>query len=420
MGRYRDRLQIIADMLSVIRGGAKKTQIMYQANLSYRLLIYYLNDVVEAGLVSFGSDCYTLTRKGKEFLSMHGEYVERCSKLEEQSNDVNEERMTLEKMCPNQGMVGARSNDNARRQTADKMKAVSQTVSMKGVILAAGEGSRIRKVTYGAFPKELLPIGNVPTIRFPIEAVKLAGIKDIMIVIAPQTKHGIIDGLQSGEKLGVNISYVVQEKNEKGITGLGLAILSARSWIGHGEDFIVACGDSIVCDFSSKNPLDCLKPLIEVHTSNGPIATVLVYPTNTDPTRYGVVKFQRLYDDEGGILYGELERLTEKPGLELAKSYKFNGYNYILAGYYVFKPEIFSYIEKTRSGAMNEVQITDAMQLALENGEKVCAVVHVRNKGKDVFPCDYWDVGVPEDYKEANKRLLDANLERLMSSEEHK
>lgn len=417
MGKYRDRLQIIADILSVIRDGAKKTRIMYQANLSYTLLTNYLNEVVAAGLVSFGSeDCYILTRKGKEFLGMYGEHAKRCSKLEEQSNGVNEEKMALEKMCPNTGMVSARSNGTTGRQAAGKMKAVARAVSMKGMILAAGEGSRIRTVTYGAFPKELLPIGNVPTIRFPIEAIKLAGAKDIMIVIAPQTKHGIIDGLQSGEKLGVNISYVVQEK---GITGLGPAILSARSWIRHGEDFIVACGDSIVCDFSSNNPLDCLKPLVEVHTSNGAIATVLVYPIKADPTRFGVVKFQHLYE-EGGILYGELEGLTEKPSLEVAKSCELYRYNHILAGYYVFKPEIFSYIEKTKPGAKNEVQITDAMQLALENGEKVLAVVHAKNKGKDVFPCDYWDVGIPEDYKKANKRLMDANLELLMSSGGHK
>jgi len=90
----------------------------------------------------------------------------------------------------------------------------SLVFSMKGVILAAGEGTRIRRVTYGAFPKELLPIGNVPTIRFPIEALKLAGVRDILVVIAPQTKHGIIDGLQSGERFGVHICYAVQEKTE--------------------------------------------------------------------------------------------------------------------------------------------------------------------------------------------------------------
>jgi len=289
-------------------------------------------------------------------------------------------------------------------------------ILMKGVILAAGEGLRIRKVTYGAFPKELLPIGNVPTIRFPIEAFKLAGIKDILVVIAPQTKHGIIDGLQSGERFGVNISYIVQEKNEKSLTGLGAAILSTRGWIGRNEDFVVACGDSILCDFSSNNPLDCLKPLTKVHTIMDAIATILVYPLKSDPTRFGVVKFRRL-NEENGILHGELARLVEKPSLQVVEAYKFNGYNYVITGYYAFKPKIFSYIEKTRAGASNEVQITDAMALALENGEKVCAVVHARNKGNDVFPCNYWDVGVPEDYKEANKSLLDVNLEWLMSSE---
>lgn len=287
---------------------------------------------------------------------------------------------------------------------------------MKGVILAAGEGTKIRKVTYGAFPKELLPIGNVPTIRFPIEALRLAGISDILIVIAPQTKHGIIDGLQSGERFGVNICYVVQERNEKELAGLGQAILSTRGWIRENEDFIIACGDSILCDFSSNYPLDCLKPLLRVHDLTNAVATIVVHPTISDPTRFGVLKFRHLYENNG-ILYGELENLVEKPNLEIAEAYKFNGYYYIVAGYYAFKPQIFSYIEKTKPGVKNEVQITDAMALALENGEKICAVVHGKNKGNDIFPCDYWDVGIPEEYKEANKRLLEANLEQLLTSE---
>ena len=286
---------------------------------------------------------------------------------------------------------------------------------MKGVILAAGEGTRIRKVTYGGFPKELLPIGNVPTIRFPIEALKLAGINDILVVIAPQTKHGIIDGLQSGKKFGVNICYVVQEDVEKGLTGLGQAILSSRGWIKDNEDFVVACGDSILCDFSSSNPLDCLKPLLKAHSSMEAIATIVVHPTTFDPTRFGVVKFRHSYAD-GATSYGELESLVEKPSLKVAESFRLNGHYYIVAGYYAFKPQIFSYIERTKPGVGNEVQITDAMTLALENGERVCAVVHGKNKGNDVLPCDYWDVGIPEEYKEANKRLLEVNLERLMSS----
>jgi len=288
---------------------------------------------------------------------------------------------------------------------------------MKGVILAAGEGTRIRRVTYGAFPKELLPIGNVPTIRFPIEALKLAGVRDILVVIAPQTKHGVIDGLQSGERFGVNICYVIQERMERGPVGIGPAILSARGWIGRGEDFFVALGDSILCDFSSRNPLDCLRPMLKVHASMNPLATILVHPTNSDPTRFGVVKFRCLREDNG-VLFGELENLVEKPSLETAEAYKANKFNYIVAGYYAFKPKIFSYIEKTKPGAKNEVQITDAMALALENEERVCAVVHGKNKGNNVFPCEYWDVGIPEEYKEANKRISEADLERLISSGE--
>ena len=408
MGKYRSRLQIIADILSVVRGGARKTRVMYQANLSYKLLSRYLGEVLEAGLVRFGNDdCYELTQNGKEFLDRFNEYSERHRSVKERLNAVINEKVILENtFC------------NAKAVKANRLRS-RRTRVRKGVILAAGEGTRMRKVTYGAFPKELLPIGNVPTIRFPMEALRLVGIKDILVVIAPQTKHGIIDGLQSGERFGVNISYIVQEKNENGVIGLGPAISTAQGWIGRAEDFVVACGDSIICDFASNNPLDCLKPLIKFHKLTDAIATILVYPVRFDPTRFGVVKFKRL-NSEDGVLCGELERLVEKPSLEIAEAYKLNGYHYIVAGYYAFKPKIFSYIEKTKPGARNEVQITDAMMLALENGEKVCAVVHAGNKGDDVFPCDYWDVGIPEEYKEANKRLLDANLEQLMGSGGHK
>ncbi len=100
MSKYRDRLQIIANILSIASRRAKKTQIMYQANLSYKLLCRYLDEVLDAGLVSFEKeDCYVLTAKGKEFLSRHQEYSKRCKSLEEHLNHVNSERTALEKMC---------------------------------------------------------------------------------------------------------------------------------------------------------------------------------------------------------------------------------------------------------------------------------------------------------------------------------
>jgi dTDP-glucose pyrophosphorylase/predicted transcriptional regulator len=412
MSKYRSRLQIIANILSLANERARKTQIMHRANLSYRLLCRYLREVSDAGLVSFesGNSC-VLTAKGKRFLNRYEEYAKHCENLAAQLNGANGERNALERMCSIVSWADSMSSFSIGK--ALRLKTAFQSAPTRGVILAAGEGTRIKKVTYGAFPKELLPIGNVPTIRFPIEALKLAGVKNFLIVIAPQTKHGIIDGFQSGERLGVSISYAVQEKSEKSPAGLGPAILSSRGWVGSDEDFVVACGDSIVCDFSSSNPLDCLRSLMKIHALNEAIATVLVHPMISDPTRFGVVKFRHLRE-LGRVLYGEVDRLIEKPSLEMAETCRLNGHYYIVTGYYVFKPEIFSYIEKTKLGARNEVQITDAMALALENGEKVCAVVNGRNRANDLIKFEYWDVGIPEDYKEANKRLLDINLDNLI------
>jgi predicted transcriptional regulator len=104
MGKYRGRLDIIADILSVVNdnNGARKTRIMYQANLSYKLLTQYLNDVVEAGLAKFGTKDYCiLTHKGKEFLAKFGEYHKTREKVEVQLNHIENQRLTLENMCPN-------------------------------------------------------------------------------------------------------------------------------------------------------------------------------------------------------------------------------------------------------------------------------------------------------------------------------
>ncbi len=75
MSKYRNKLQIIADILVIVRNGSKKTHIMYQANLSYKLLRKYLDKVITAGLVKTeNGDSYVLTGKGEEFLNRHEEY----------------------------------------------------------------------------------------------------------------------------------------------------------------------------------------------------------------------------------------------------------------------------------------------------------------------------------------------------------
>jgi len=113
MGKYRDRLQIIADILSVVKGGARKTHVMYQANLSYALLSRYLAEVLDGGLVCVDNeDCYRLTGRGRDFLDRFNEYSKRCTQLEEQLNNVSDEKTTLENLVG--GNLGKRSNERAK------------------------------------------------------------------------------------------------------------------------------------------------------------------------------------------------------------------------------------------------------------------------------------------------------------------
>ena len=103
MGRHRNRLTILANILSVIsaNNGAKKTQIMYQAYLSYKLLVQYLQDVTKAELVACGEENnYRLTRKGEKFLANFEEYDKSRETVDAQLNHVEDQRLMLENMCP--------------------------------------------------------------------------------------------------------------------------------------------------------------------------------------------------------------------------------------------------------------------------------------------------------------------------------
>lgn len=100
-------MQILADILMVVRTGARKTRIMYQANLSYRLLIQYLGYALEVNLLSRNESQYVVTPKGFEFLEKYNKYLQRSNQLEEQLEKVANEKATLEKnyilKLPNSG-----------------------------------------------------------------------------------------------------------------------------------------------------------------------------------------------------------------------------------------------------------------------------------------------------------------------------
>jgi predicted transcriptional regulator len=101
LGSYRGRLDIIAAILRAASENAKKTQIMYQANLSYKVLQRYLTEVNEASLIDFEYEkqCYMLTAKGKEFLEAYEEYSRDNRHLEKQLNEINGKKKVLEELC---------------------------------------------------------------------------------------------------------------------------------------------------------------------------------------------------------------------------------------------------------------------------------------------------------------------------------
>jgi len=101
LGNYRSKLDIIADILRIVGHGAKKTQIMYQANLSYAVLTKYLAEVIESCLISFerGKRCYVITSKGRTFLEKYKDYSRHNRHVEKQLNDVQVKRKVLEGLC---------------------------------------------------------------------------------------------------------------------------------------------------------------------------------------------------------------------------------------------------------------------------------------------------------------------------------
>ena len=112
MGKHRSRLQIVWDVLSVIANNnrVRKTQIMYKAYLSYKLLNKYLSDVLSAGLVVCDNkNCFQLTLKGERFLERFGEYHRSREVMEERLNNVEDERSKLEEMCQTKEIVSVRS-----------------------------------------------------------------------------------------------------------------------------------------------------------------------------------------------------------------------------------------------------------------------------------------------------------------------
>jgi len=102
LGIYRDRFAIIADILEAASRNAKKTQIMYQANLNYSLLQKYLNEVINASLIYYLPDqqSYQLTDRGHDFIEVYKQYCKHSQNVKKRLTHLNNSRKTLEEFCP--------------------------------------------------------------------------------------------------------------------------------------------------------------------------------------------------------------------------------------------------------------------------------------------------------------------------------
>lgn len=210
----------------------------------------------------------------------------------------------------------------------------------RGIIPAAGSGTRMGPFT-NAIPKELLPVGDKAVIEHAVESMKLAGIKDIAIVVSPH-KHGISDYLGSGKRFGVRLTYVVQDER----LGLANAILAGEH-VTNGR-FAVVLGDNFFY------PKSFLKDLVEYHIDQQANATIGVGKVK-DVTRHGIIT------PEGN----RIADIVEKPSIEEATS------NLGAIGIYVFESEIFDAIRKTKPGFKNEFQLTDSIRVLISEKKRV-------------------------------------------------
>lgn len=235
---------------------------------------------------------------------------------------------------------------------------------MKGLIPAAGSGVRLQPITL-AIPKELLVIGEKACIEHVVEAFKLAGITDITIIVGWK-KHAILDYFGSGKRLGVDITYLVQDK----INGLAKAVETGKKAMDN-EPFAVVLGDNFFY------PKTFLKDIIRFHKKIKSECTIGVFKVD-DVTPYGVIK------PENG---SRITDIVEKPKQNQAPS------NLACSGIYVFEQTIFKAIKKTKKDKNGEYQLTDSIKLMINGNKKV----HYMK-----LPGTHIDIGTPETLKKAN------------------
>ncbi|MCV0399677.1 MAG: glucose-1-phosphate thymidylyltransferase [Nitrosarchaeum sp.] len=240
---------------------------------------------------------------------------------------------------------------------------------MKGIILHGGHGTRLRPLTHTG-PKQLLPIANKPMSQYALEDLKKAGVTEIAIIIGDVYPEKVKEYYGDGSNFGVKISYVYQDAPK----GISHAIRLCKDFVS-GDRFIVYLGDNVL----RKDLTDYTK---KFHTSDSD-AMILLCEVD-DPQRFGIAELDK--DNPGKI-----KKISEKP--------KDPPSNLAVIGIYFLTPKIFDVIDKLKPSWRGEYEITEALQLLMEEGNKI---------NYDTVTGWWKDTGTPEDIIHANKLVLDS------------
>ncbi len=231
---------------------------------------------------------------------------------------------------------------------------------MKGILLSGGLGTRLLPLTK-VTSKQLLPVYNKPMIFYPLEKLLEAGIKDILIIVAPDHCGDYMRVLGSGKEFGARFTYEIQDKPE----GIAQAFLIGEHFLRSGDSVTLILGDNLFDDDISTS--------IKQFSGKGAKIFAREVP---DPHRFGVV----VLDEQGKAI-----RLVEKPTEHLSSLAQ--------TGIYVYDSQVVGIAKQLKPSARGELEITDLNNAYLRQGQLAV----------EVLTGEWIDAGTFESYYRANK-----------------